>query len=41
MEERLHIELWISEGGLYINKFIGYASIPLIEIVNGSFKQGV
>lgn len=32
MQERLHIELWNSGGtsGLFLNKFIGYASLPLV-----------
>jgi hypothetical protein len=38
MEERFHIELWDKESA-WLNKFIGYASFPLIEIASGSFKQ--
>jgi hypothetical protein len=28
-------------GDLFLNRFMGYASIPLIEIANGKFKQGL
>jgi len=34
MQQRLHIELWNSGGssGLFLNKFIGYASLPLVDL---------
>ena len=38
MEQRLHIELWDKER-VWLNKFLGYASIPLINIVEGNFRQ--
>jgi hypothetical protein len=43
MQERLHMELWVtgSSSGLFLNQFIGYQSIPLIDIANGSFKQAM
>ncbi|TNV87010.1 hypothetical protein FGO68_gene4983 [Halteria grandinella] len=41
MRERLQIELWTSGGGLFLNNFIGIASIPLLDIASGSFKQTV
>jgi len=40
MEQRLHVEVWDKES-LWPNKFLGYASIPLIDIIQGSVKQGV
>ena len=40
MEERLHIEAW-DKNTFLLNRFIGYASIPMIDIVSGSFKQAV
>jgi len=41
MQLHLHEELWNSVGGLFLNRFMGYTSIPLIEIANGKFKQGL
>ena len=38
MQERLHIELWDKEG-IWLNKFVGYSSLPFIELATGSFKQ--
>ncbi len=38
MQQNLHIELWNSVGPLFLNRFLGYASIPLIEVANGKFK---
>ena len=32
--ERLHIEVWDKEG-FYLNKFLAYNSIPLMDIVDG------
>lgn len=40
MRERLHIEVW-SANGLGLNHFIGVASIPLVDIVSGPFRQSV
>eukprot|EP00347_Sterkiella_histriomuscorum_P007723 403347806 len=40
MQERLHIELWDKETG-WLNKFLGYVSIPFIEIATGQFKQSI
>ena len=40
MQERLHIELWDKET-FSLNRFIGYFSIPLVDIANGSFRQEV
>jgi len=37
-EQRLHIEVWDKEN-FWLNRFLGYMSIPLIDIVNGSFRQ--
>jgi hypothetical protein len=37
MEQRLHIEVWDKES-IWLNKFLGYASIPLIDIISGSVK---
>lgn len=38
MEERLHMELW-DRNGIWLNKFVGYLSIPILDIVSGSVKQ--
>jgi hypothetical protein len=38
--ERLHIELWDSEG-FYLNQFMAYNSIPLIDIVDGPMQHTV
>lgn len=38
--ERLHIELWDSEG-FYLNNFMAYNSIPLIDIVDGPMGHTV
>ena len=40
MQQRLHIELWDKETG-WLNKFLGYVSIPFIEIATGQFKQSI
>jgi hypothetical protein len=39
-QERLHIEVWDYES-FFLNKFVGYCSIPLIDIVDGSMIQFV
>lgn len=33
--ERLHVEIWDSEN-FYLNQFMSYNSIPLIDIVDGN-----
>jgi len=33
--ERLHVEVWDSEG-FFLNKFMSYNSLPLIDIVDGT-----
>ena len=38
MQQRLHLEAWDKEG-LWLNKFLGYYSIPLLDIANGEFRQ--
>lgn len=40
MEEHLHIEVW-DYNKLYFNTFIGYESIPLLEIADGVVRQTV
>lgn len=37
---RLHIELWDLEG-FYLNQFIAYNSIPLVEIIDGPLQHQV
>ena len=43
MQQRLHLEVWARGGAsnLFLNEFIGYASIPLMDVANGCFKQAV
>ena len=36
--ERLHVEVWDAEG-FYMNKFMAYNSIPLIEIIDGPMQH--
>ena len=38
--ERLHCEVWDSEG-FYLNQFMSYNSIPLIDIVDGPMQHTV
>lgn len=38
--ERLHVELWDKQG-FYLNTFLAYNSIPLIDIVDGPMQINV
>jgi hypothetical protein len=38
--ERLHVEVWDSEG-FYLNQFLSYNSIPLLDIVDGPMQHTV
>lgn len=38
--ERLHVQVWDSEG-FYLNKFMSYNSIPLIDIVDGPMQHTI
>lgn len=38
--ERLHLEVWDAEN-FYLNEFLSYNSIPLIDIVDGPMQQQV
>ena len=38
--ERLHVEVWDSEG-FYLNKFLCYNSLPLCDIVDGPMQHTI
>ena len=40
MEQHLHIEVWNSSG-LFLNTFIGYESLKMIDVAQGSINQQV
>jgi hypothetical protein len=41
MQQRLHVELWESGGASGLNTFVGLASVPLLEVVTGPFRQSL
>lgn len=43
MQQRLHFEVWVRGGSsnLFLNQFLAYASIPLLDVAQGPFKQTV